>query len=143
MGATSRPHSFGASAPPPPGARRWIGDNTALRAEQTAPDLITLRYEDLVEAPELSLRRICDFVGIAFHEDMLRHHETPRLWFDVPDMESGTGANGIEHRRLRNWQINQPLFDGRGRWKSLLSEEDLVPFAGGKGRALLSHFGYE
>ena len=46
-----------------PGARRWIADNTALGREQDAPDVMVVRYEDLIEAPEAVLRRVCAFAG--------------------------------------------------------------------------------
>jgi hypothetical protein len=32
-------------------------------------------------------------------------------------------AHEAQHRQYRNWQINQPLFDGRGKWKRMTSEE--------------------
>ena len=56
--------------------------------------------------------------------------------------EARAGGRGIEHRRRRNWQVNQTLFDGRGQGKDLLPEDDLAPFATGTARALMTRFGY-
>ena len=37
--------------------------------------LVSLRYERLVAEPEAELKRICDFLDIAYDERMLRYHE--------------------------------------------------------------------
>ncbi len=60
----------------------WV-DNTAqlLAVEQREPDRrIRIRYEDLVTAPEESLRRLLDFIGVDWQEDLLAsvfsaHHD--------------------------------------------------------------------
>ncbi|MEM9701334.1 MAG: hypothetical protein AAF907_02670, partial [Planctomycetota bacterium] len=46
----------------------------------------------------------------------------PKRWYDVK-ITKPHSASGHDHNRLRNWQINQPLFDGRGKWKTLTSDE--------------------
>jgi hypothetical protein len=42
----------------------------------------------------------------------------------------------------RNAQINRPLFDGRGRWETEMSEEQKTLFKKSKANALLLEFGY-
>jgi hypothetical protein len=49
--------------------RRWPA--TAARD----PRLLTVRFETLVTAPEQELRRICAFIGEAFHPDMIASKE--------------------------------------------------------------------
>jgi len=44
-------------------------------------------------------------------------------------------------KNLRNWQINQPLFDGRGRWIKEMTEDDKVIFKD-KAQKYLEKFGY-
>jgi hypothetical protein len=41
--------------------------------------LFDLRYEDLVERPEESVRRLLDFCGLPWDERCLRHHESGRI----------------------------------------------------------------
>ena len=59
-------------------ARTWT---KAMRrhldyARRLGPDRYhALKYEDLVEAPESALQRVCDFLGEAYDPAMLRHHE--------------------------------------------------------------------
>ena len=85
---------------------------------------------------------MCAFAGLPFAPDMLRYHETVRLWFGAPELAPGSGEDGLQHVLLRNWQINQPLFDGRGAWRRLLSADDLALFEQEDAREMLEHFGY-
>lgn len=124
------------------GARRWLRENEILRAAEARPDALRLRYEDLIVDPEGSLRTVCDFAGLPFDAAMLRFHETPRLWFGTEAIRKGSGRRGAEHRHLRNWQVNQPLFDGRGAWRNVLGPEDVAFFNRPRPRALMAHFGY-
>ena len=49
---------------------------------------------------------------------------------------------GSGHRALRNWQVNQPIFDGRGTWQERLSPEEQALFSDPAFRELMVHFGY-
>lgn len=124
------------------GRKRWVRDNLAALPLLHDPDIFLQRYEDLILDPEGALRRICAFAGIGFDPEMLRYHETSRLWFGVEDSRPGDGRNGQGHKRLRNWQINQPIFDGRGAWKRVLPEAELAEFDAGPAHDLLDRFGY-
>jgi len=124
------------------GARRWLHENRIVRAELTAADVHVLRYEDLIDDPEAALRSLCAFAGIDYAPEMLAFHHQPRMWFGVTELRPGSGADGIEHRMLRNWQINQPLFDDRGKWRRLLSPQDLALFDTDEARELMRALGY-
>lgn len=125
------------------GANRWLRQNRIVLAEREAPDVTIARYEDLVASPEVELRRICDSAGIPFHDQMLRFYETERLWFGEEEIRKGSGVEGKEHRALRNWQINQPIFDGRGAWRKILSQEDIDTLPHSKMAPMLTAFGYD
>lgn len=61
------------------GVRLWLDTERAW--ERTAPRLppervLTLKYEDLIAAPEAELGRVCAFLGVDFAPEMLRYHET-------------------------------------------------------------------
>ena len=57
-----------------------------------------------------------------FEESMGSYHETSRYFF-VPRIEKPPNVFGQNHVLYRNWQMNQPLFDGRGRWLRLTKDE--------------------
>jgi hypothetical protein len=126
-----------------PGIERWLADNSFAAAEMAAPDVLIVRYEDLVADAKTVLHDTCRFIGIEFNENMLNYHRAGRMWFGVNEFRKGTGASGIEHRLLRNWQINQPLFDGRDQWIGILTPDDLNRLNAEDVRALMLRFGYE
>jgi len=103
----------------------WIEAAHRLLDEHRKPDVLVIRYENFVEDPEAELKRICNFIDLRFEEGMLNYHEHAAHWFGQETIRKGSGIGIHEHRALRNWQINQPLFDGRGRWVRELSTSDL------------------
>lgn len=126
-----------------PGIERWLADNRVTLAERDAPDVTLLRYEDFLDDPASELERVCRFLGLRYRLDLLDYHKTPRLWFGVTEVKRSSGRNGLSHRQLRSWQINQPLFDGRGKWRELLGPDEKAAFAAGEGRLMLERLGYE
>lgn len=124
-----------------PGIAAWIRDNQIVAQEQSRDDVYVYRHEDLVTDPTSVLMGICDFVGIPYDPKMLEYHHTKREWFGVKTAPD-TDFENFTHAELRNWQINQPIFNSAGRWKTELSEADLKPLMEGEGRRLMVEFGY-
>jgi hypothetical protein len=71
---------------------------------------------------------------------MLRVHDRKRLWY-TQSIEKPADASAPNHPAHRNWQINQPLFNGGGRWKRDLSAEELQMMIN-EGGPLLTSLGY-
>ncbi len=99
----------------------WTLANAVMLEFRDRPGTILVRYEDLVRQPEVTLRRICDTLGEAFAPEMMRPESGWIEWngFQATD-EVGVLGDRSSHGRLRAWQINQPLFDGTGRWRTEL-----------------------
>lgn len=125
------------------GLDRWLDAGKIVLAEREASDTMVLRYEDLVRSPEDRVREVCDFAGLPFRPEMLRYHESKRMWFGGKEMAEGVGANGDEHKKLRNWQVNQPIFDGSGKWKKAFPDGAPDQLTSGLGGELMSAFGYD
>jgi hypothetical protein len=104
------------------GIDRWIEDNQAGRSFWKHPNVRVVRYEELVTEFEKTMRGVTDFVGEKYEDSLPRLHETPKYYFS-PRIEKPPDRRGDNHDQYRNWQINQPLFDGRGKWRSLAAEE--------------------
>jgi hypothetical protein len=86
---------------------------------------LELRYEELVAEPEASLRRVCEFLGLAFEPPMLEYHRH----IEIDRLE--------DHPRLA-----EPPTPGVRRWREEMSAADAELFeaiAGG----LLAELGYE
>ena len=79
----------------------WVNDVRYGLQVAAREHVYTLKYEDLVAAPERVLRQICEFVGEAFESTMLEHHKhtnvaTNLAWF--------AGAQQIHEDSLRKWE---------------------------------------
>ncbi|PSP34707.1 MAG: hypothetical protein BRC57_11365 [Cyanobacteria bacterium QS_8_48_54] len=66
---------------------------------------------------------------------MLKYNEKPRDWY-------ASNTNARSHEKYRNWQINQPLFDGRNKWKNKINEEE-KQFFKEKAQKYMIEFGYQ
>ncbi|MEO6396483.1 MAG: sulfotransferase [Devosia sp.] len=123
------------------GLARWLRDTEASLEQRNNADTLVVRYEDLVSDPSATIRTVCVFLGVPFVETMLDYHKQTRLWYHRQEVTRTDGI-GRSHEDLRNWQVNQPIFDGRGRWKSDLPEEFVAAFRIGRPRELMDAFGY-
>lgn len=124
-------------------AARWRRYNEAvLRAAARAPErFMTLRHEDLAEAPRASLDRVCGFLGIAFDEAMLRffeaHKGEGRGW------HAGL-ASPVDAGRLGRWREAMPAarVAVAERICGALGERLGYPMSGnGRGHALAAAWG--
>ena len=75
------------------GGSVWVAADVWLKLEkewsdlvQTLPEnqFITVKYEDLVEQPEVVLSEVCEFFGVTYNEDMLRYNE--KSTYSRPDV---------------------------------------------------------
>ena len=111
-------------------ALHWIRYLTA--AEEASAALgerafLQLRYEDLVAAPEYELRRVCEFLGEAFHPGMLTFYR------DVTDYP--TDPRNLE-------ALRRPLLSGNTqKWRQKLTARELRIFEAIAGEKL-ERYGY-
>ena len=116
-------------------------------AEDASVDAVRLRvhFEELVMHPERVLRRICDFIELPFHEDMLHFHErTPqrlgehadRIWLD------GSFRVSREQRMHQQRQTFSPPNVARVQaWRRDMLPDDILRFGAIAG-PLLHRLGY-
>jgi hypothetical protein len=116
-------------------AKRWNGDiERAIRTwadavEASAPWLAdervhVVRYEQLVQATEATLTAACAHVGERFDPAMLDEGKAFH-YLGVDRLERPPTVVGQDHDQFRVWQVNQPLFDGSGVWRTSLSPEQI------------------
>lgn len=123
------------------GHDRWVSDNTLLVGALSDPLAYLLRYEDLIDNPARELRGLVQFLGLRFEPAMMEYHQRQHLWFGKGEVQQADGV-GKKHEDLRNWQVNQPIFDGRGRWKTDLPADVLAQFSVEPAKALMQRLGY-
>jgi hypothetical protein len=124
------------------GLRRWVDDNRYGLIWTGDPRVMTIKYEDLVKRYDETMPRICEFIGEKFEEALIAYHETPAYIFSENVRNPGSGS-GKNHKEFRNWQINQELFDGSGKWLKEMTEEEKACFKADKAAMqMLIDFGY-
>ncbi|MFZ5908203.1 MAG: sulfotransferase family protein [Nitrospirota bacterium] len=104
------------------GVRRWIDDNEAGRQFWQHPNVYVIKYEGLIEDFEGTMRSLLSFLGADFEPSLREYHKTPKRYYSEEVAKPPTPQQE-HHRQYRNWQINQPIFDGRGKWKRMTDEE--------------------
>jgi hypothetical protein len=98
------------------GARRWAGDvaaGLALKA-QYPDDMLEVRYEELVAAPEVVLRRVCEFLELAFHPTMLEYHHEGTKEYDAIFNAAHSALN------------ESPKADRIDAWRKHLTADDIA-----------------
>lgn len=120
---------------------RWVYDNLAGLPYWDHPQVKVVKYESLIAQPEQTLQDIFNFLGEEYTAQVLEYHNTQRLWYSSEIHKPETIETHQDHMNLRNWQINQPLFDGRGRWREEMTaaEKDWFKSAA---QQYLEQFGY-
>jgi hypothetical protein len=104
------------------GIRRWVDHNTEGKKYWDHPKVHVFKYESLITDFETTMKEILAFLGEEYEPQLKDYHKSPRLFYsdkiEKPDSESKGN-----HDQFRNWQINQPIFDNRGKWKQLSEAE--------------------
>lgn len=104
------------------GINAWLEANRQSESYIGDPRVLRVKYEELVTEPENTLKSICLFLGLAFEVRMLEYYKKPRRYY-ANVIHKPPSVTGQDHGTYRNWQINQPIFDGRGRWKKMSYEQ--------------------
>lgn len=105
-------------------AKRWRDDNLMAEAFLEDENLIRIKYEELVSTPEETLKEIFAFLSEDYEDGCLNYHSAPKFYYSSKIFKP-QNAKEVNHKQYRNWQINQPLFDGRGKWINM-SDEDKI-----------------
>ena len=120
---------------------RWVNDNREAEKFWNHPRVLKFTYEEFVTQTDATLGKILNFIGEPMEDGLKNYHERPRAYCATDNTKSGVLDPGAEHRGRRNRQINQPIFDGRGKWRGELSAEEEALIARRAG-AMLREYGY-
>jgi hypothetical protein len=117
----------------PDAAAYWDGTNKEIlrRGLELGEDRFSLlRYEDLVQHPEETLRELVDWLGEPWSDDLLRHN----------DVQASRGAPRLSNGNIRTRDpITPELAD---RWAEALDEQERGMLADRTGE-LAGFFGYD
>lgn len=121
------------------GIRRWVDHNTEGKKYWNHPRVHVFKYESLITDFELTMRKILAFVGEDYEPELRDYHKSPRFYYSNK-IEKPASELMANHDQYRNWQINQPIFDNRGKWKQLSDVQKA--YIHEIGSDLLSELGY-
>lgn len=127
-------------------AAHWRDNVAAARREGACcRHVLEVRFEDLIRDPETALRRVCAFVDLGYHPDMLRYPErTPARLEEHRERRKTDGTVLVSHEERQRQQAHTrrpPDLDKIGVWRRELSEEEARRFAEIAGD-LLAAYGY-
>lgn len=128
-------------------ANQWRQFVSQAREQgQDACRYLEIRYEALVREPEAELHRICDFLQLPFHSDMLTYHSRAaqrleehktRVWQD------GSRVVSHEQRLHHQKRTTQPPDESRiDVWKTEMTSEERREFESVAGETLRA-FGFD
>jgi hypothetical protein len=136
--------------PPAEQAARWVKRITKSREQAQAlkgARYVEARYEDLVREPEITLRRICEFIELDWDAGMLTYHE--RAAERLTEMAGGLRAEGTHAEQEAGYRIDNhapttkpPDPSKLDKWRREMSPEDVRAYEGVAGD-LLAELGYE
>eukprot|EP00035_Acanthoeca_spectabilis_P038758 m.55957 g.55957 ORF g.55957 m.55957 type:complete len:393 (-) comp9282_c0_seq1:97-1275(-) len=134
-------------------AGRWVTDNRAASAFSADARVLSVQYEELIADPHGTVDRIFTFLEHqpAPPEVHRQFEQRANLTWGrlAPVLEEpktrppGGPDAAVVNKHLRNWQINQLLYDGRGKWIAALTDAHLKGLYECHGfAALMKEFGY-
>lgn len=128
-------------------ARFWVEQISGARKQSTALQHYTeVRYEHLVNEPEMTLRRICEYLALPFHPMMLQYHQfASARMAEVAQPFGPSGAAPVDIGRFLSIhdRVKTPPDPQRvGRWRTEMPEAQQQRFEAIAG-PLLVELGYD
>lgn len=103
---------------------RWRHDNKLLLKWKHSNQVYFLRYEDLVREPSNTLRQLMSYLGLEFNEAQLNYHQKAVAWYSEVINEQALSPE-VDHKSLRNQQINQPLRSTPSNYLDILTPKEI------------------
>lgn len=123
------------------GVARWVRDNRSGEPYWEHPQVFRLTYENLVTHFDSVMPKVCEFLGEPYEASMRDFHQQRLDLFRSKAAVPPPSEAGEHHAQHRNWQINQQLFDGSGKWQQGMSAEEKALFKQMAGQMLID-YGY-
>lgn len=101
------------------GAFYWrsrVGRGRAAGVALGPSRYIEVRYEDMVDDPEGTTRRLCDFLGLAYHPQMMEYHLRGREF-----------AASTKHPEAFSG-LDKPVTKGMRDWRTEMAPDDVALF---------------
>jgi len=104
------------------GLWRWIHDNNAWLNHPNKKDFHVVKYEDLIKNKVNVISNICTFLQIEYTDEIFDYEMNEII---LPENFFLGLIKDKKHDKLREYQLNQPIYDGSKRWLTDLTKTDL------------------
>lgn len=105
---------------------RWNNDNSAGIEYLENDSVYHIKYEDIITSFEETISRLMVFLDEEYEAQQASFHKLEKKWY-FNTIKKPDEYSKKTHTQFRNWQINQPLFDGRNRRHELNEQQlDLI-----------------
>ena len=121
------------------GIKRWVDDNLAALEHANNENVYFLKYEDIIHHFKQTISSVLQFLDEEYEESLEHYYKSPKKWYSNK-ISKPPSKTSKYHDQHRNWQINQPLFDGSGVWKKLSKLE--IELVSRHADELLKEFNY-
>jgi hypothetical protein len=125
--------------------RRYKDDSLLSIRQLDQDDSILVKYEDIVHNQGTEVKKICNFLGLEYEQDMMNYYQKVVSWNNVDSIIKGDGREGDGHNNLRNWQANQPIYQNETTWKEIIPEDhwdQVQEFFLKQGNEIMRNLGY-
>jgi len=115
------------------GLNRWIKDNEAALPFLGHPQVKVVKYEEFAKNPESVMRDVLSFLNEEYEDEIFN---TDKVNWKFTNVQMST------HISRRVDQLKKPIYDGSGRWKKEMTEQEKDLFLS-RAKDLMVRFGYE
>ena len=105
--------------------RRYAEQTISFSNNYSAGKHFLVRYETLVESPNVTLQALCSWLDIPYEKSMLAYHTNTDNWFGSTELKETSGIMD-EHNDYRNWQMHQPLFNDTNSYMQRLNPKEQI-----------------
>jgi hypothetical protein len=122
------------------GVQQWVDYNREGEQWWEHKNVFIVRYESLITDFRETVTGILSFLGEEFSELCCQHHQH-RIDSEEHITSQPSNTSGELYYDLRWWQVQQPLYDGRNKWATTMSDEEKQIFKELSGDMLI-RYGY-
>ncbi|MEQ9033649.1 sulfotransferase [Gracilimonas sp.] len=122
------------------GVESWIQANKSANRYQGHSQCLFVKYEDIIVDFKKTISSILDFMGESY-ENAMEQYNKKHIRFYHYKTSKPNKYDQSTHAQYRNWQINQNIFDGRGKWKVKMNDYEKALFKRLAGNMLIE-YGY-
>lgn len=106
------------------GIQRWV-KAANIYLERNDENIYKTKYEHLINQPINTIKNILNFLEEEYEERIWNYCSNEKYWYSDKIERPENIYGNKNHSQLRNWQINQPLYNAIGIWKNDLTTKEL------------------